>query len=310
MWVGEVRESTKGLLVLDSGDLLFRKFSNPFSENEAKMANEKANLIVKSFNLMGYDAVGVGDDDLSMGKEFLLEISKKANFPFLSSNLIDEESVKNLFPLYVLKEVNGLRIGIFSLLSPDSFRGQGDLRRKGLVLRPPAETAQEMVKELQPKTDLIILLSHLSYNKDVELAQTVSGIHFIVGSHTEINFYNPPLINNTIILQTASKGMYAGRLNLTFYNHEPAFYNAKFKQTLEQNLKSLNSRLSDGKAPEAEKAQLQRLKEEIERALKQLHGKNEFTNTIFPLNEQMKSHPDIEKMIEAYRSKLMEMVNP
>ena len=63
-----------------------------------------------------------------------------------------------------------------------------------------------MVKELQPKTDLIILLSHLSYPKDMELAQKVQGIHVIVGGHTGINLPYPPVIKNTIILQTASKG--------------------------------------------------------------------------------------------------------
>ena len=44
----------------------------------------------------------------------------------------------------------------------------------------------------------------------------------------------------------------------------------------------------------------------MEQNLKQLHGKNEFTNTIFPLNEQMKDHPEIAKMVEAYRSKFPE----
>jgi 5'-nucleotidase/UDP-sugar diphosphatase len=311
MWVKEVRESSRGLLVLDAGDLLFRKFSSPFPENEIKTANEKANLIVKSLNLMGYDAVGVGDDDLSLGKEFLLEISKKAKFPFLSSNLIDEESEKHLFLPYLLKEVNGLKIGIFSLLSPDSFLGQGDPRKKGLIFKSPVETAQSLVKELQPKVDLIILLSHLGYPKDMELAQTVLGIHCIIGSHTGINFPNPPIINNkTIVLQTSSKGMYAGRLDLTLYNQEPTFYNTTVKKSMEQNLKSLDSRLKEVKASEAEKAQWSRLKEDIERNIKQLDGKNELTNVIFPLNEQMKNHPDIEKMIEAYRSKLMEMVKP
>jgi 2',3'-cyclic-nucleotide 2'-phosphodiesterase (5'-nucleotidase family) len=185
--------------------------------------------------------------------------------------------------------------------------GQGDPRRKGLIFKSPVETAQSMVKELQPKTDLIILLSHLGYPKDVELAQTVSGIHFIIGSHTGINFPHPPIINNkTIILQTGPKGMYAGRLDLTFDNHEPTFYNTAVRQTMEQNLKSLNSRLNEGKGSEAEKAQWRRLKEEMERTLKQLHGKNEFTNTIFPLGEQMKDDPDIGKMLEAFRAKFPE----
>jgi len=271
------------------------------------MVTEKAHLIINSFNLMGYDALGIGDDDLSLGKEFLLEISKKANFPLLSSNIFDEESGKLLFSPYILRKINGLSIGIFSLLSPDSFLGQGDPRRKGLIFRSPIETAQGMVKELQPKTDLIILLSHLGYPKDVELAQTVSGIHFIMGSHTGINFSYPPIINNkTIILQMGPKGMYAGRLDLTFYNHEPTFYNTTVKQTMEQNLKNLHFRLNEVKASEAEKAQWRRLKEEIERNLKQLHGKNEFTNAIFPLGEQMKEHSDIGKMVEVFRSRFPE----
>ena len=296
----------KGVLVLDAGDLLFRKSPTTFQQNELEMAKEKAQLIIKSFNLMGYDALGIGDGDLDLGKEFLLVISKKANFPFLSSNLIDEESGKNLFTPYALKEVNGLRIGIFSLLSPDSFLGQGDPRRRGLLLKPPAETAADMVRELQPKTDLIILLSHLGYNKDVELVQTMKGIHLIVGSHTGINFHNPHLTNNTIILQTASKGMYAGRLNLTLYNYEQAFYDKKVRQSLEQNLKNMNLRLSEGKIPEAEKPQWLKIKEGVERNLKQIDGKNEFTNTIVPLADQIKDHPEIRKMVEAYRSKFPE----
>ncbi len=271
------------------------------------MVTEKAYLMIESFNLLGYDAVGIGDDDLSLGKEFLMGTAKKAKFPFLSSNLMDEESGKPLFSPFILKKINGLRVGIFSLLSPDSFLGQGDQRRKGLAFRSPAETAQSMVKELQPKTDVIILLSHLGYAKDVELAQTVSGIHIIIGSHTGINLPYPPITNNkTIILQTVSKGMYSGRLDLTLYNHEAAFYNTMVRQTMEQNHKSLTSRLNEGKASEADKAQWRRLKEEIERALKQLQGKNEFTNWIFPLSEEIKDDPDIGKIVEAFRSRFPE----
>jgi hypothetical protein len=100
--------------------------------------------------------------------------------------------------------------------------------------------------------------------------------------------------------------MYAGRLDLTLYNHEPAFYNTMSRQTMEQNLKALNSRLSDVKASEVDKTQWRKLKEEIERALKQLHGKNEFTNSIFPLVSEMKDDPDIRKMVEVFRSRFPE----
>jgi 5'-nucleotidase len=299
--VKEIRESEKKILVLDSGDLLFKRFSNPIPENELNGVSEKANLIIESFNLMGYDAIGIGDDDLDLGKEFLLEISKKANFPFLSSNLLDEASGEILFQSFIIKEIKGLRIGIFSLLSPVFFANPSDARRKGLTIRPPLETAQAMVKELKPKTDLIILLSHLGYGKDVELARTVQGINVIVGSHTGINVtYPPPL--NTIVVQTGSRGMFGARLDLVFYNREPVFYNSAKKISLEKALNHIDQRLTSPGTPAAEKARLQRAKEETERNLKQLQG-NQFTNHIISLHEQMKEDPDIKKLIEDFKAK-------
>ena len=160
-----------------------------------------------------------------------------------------------------------------------------------------------MVKELKPKTDLIILLSHLGYPKDIELAQTVQGINIIVASHTGINLVYPPVIKNTIILQTASRGMFGAKLDLFFYNHETPFYNTATKISLENNLNNINQRLNSKETPEAEKAQWRKAKEDTERTLHQLQGKNEFTNTIIPLQEQMKDHPDIKKMVEAYKAK-------
>ncbi len=283
---------------------------NPIQENELKGMTEKAQLIVESFNLTGYDAIGIGDDDLTLGKEFLLEISKKANFPFLSSNLLNEASGKVLFQSSLIKEINGLRIGIFSLLSPDFFTGPSDPRKKGLTIRQPIEVAQAMVKELKPKADLIILLSHLGYVKDIEMAQTVQGINIIVGGHSGINLVYPPVMKDTMILQTASRGMFGARLDLFFYNNEPIFYNSATKISLENNLKNINQQLNSKETPEVEKDQWRKAKEDTERTLNQLRGKNEFTNNIIPLQDQMKEHPDIKKMLEAYRGKAQATENP
>jgi 2',3'-cyclic-nucleotide 2'-phosphodiesterase (5'-nucleotidase family) len=300
--VKDLRESEKGILVLDSGDLLFKKYLQSIPENGLKGMGEKAHLIIESLNLIGYDAMGIGDDDLTLGKEFLLEISKKANFPFLSSNLLDETPGKVLFQSFLIKEINGLRIGIFSLLSPDFFTGPSDPRKKGLTLKSPIDTAQAMVKELKPRTDLIILLSHLGYAKDIEVAQTLQGINLIVGGHNGINLIYPPVNKNTIILQNASRGVFGARLDLFLYNHGLPFYNSATKISLENNLNSINQRLNAKETPEAEKAQWRKAKENTERTLDQLLGKNHFTNNIIPLQEQMKEHPEIKKLVEAYKA--------
>ncbi len=271
---------------------------------------EKARLIIESFNLMGYDAMGIGDDDLTLGKEFLLEISRKANFPFLCSNLVDEGSGKNLFQTFLIKEVNGLRIGLFSLLSPDWFTNPADPRKKGLSFHPPVETAQAMVRELRPKTDLIILLSHLGYAKDMELAQKVQGIQVISGGHTGINLSYPPVIQNAIILQTASRGMFGGKLDLILYNNDPVFYNTATKVSLENNVKRYNERLNSKGITETESLQLRKAKDESEHTLNQFRGKNQFTNRILSLQEQMKEDADIKKIMEAYKTKTQSTDQP
>ncbi len=298
------------MLVLDAGDLLFKKYPNPVQEDGIIGMTGKAHLIVEIFNAMGYDAMGIGDDDLTLGKESLLEISRKAKFPFLCSNLLDEASGKTLFQTSLIKEINGLRIGLFSLLSPDFFASPSDPRKKGLNFRSPIEIAKAMVEELKPKTDLILLLSHLGYQKDIEVAQTVPGINLILGGHTGVNLPYPPVIKNIIILQTASRGMFGGKLNLFFHNKEPIFYNSATRISLENNLNRYNERLSSEGIPEVERTQIRRAKEETERTLKQLRGKNQFTNQIISLHEQMREDPDIGKMIEAYKAKIQTKENP
>jgi len=306
----ETRGSEKNLLVLDSGDLLFKKYAAPLPENDVKGATQKAILFIESCNRMGYDAVGVGDDDLSLGKDLLIEISKKANFPFLSSNLVDEGSGKLLFQPSLVKEVNGLRFGIFSLLGPDTFLGPTDARKKGLALKPPTEVAEAMVKELQPKVDFIILLSHLGYPKDMELAQAVSGIHLVVGAHSGMNLLYPPVVKETILLQTAMKGMYVGKLDLNVQNNGGGFYNATTKRSLENNLKNLTARLNSKEAHENEKAQLRKTREDTERKLKEMQGKNDFNNRILPLTETMKEDPETVTLIDAYKAKFPDPSKP
>jgi 2',3'-cyclic-nucleotide 2'-phosphodiesterase (5'-nucleotidase family) len=297
--------------MLDTGDLFFKKYGNSTQGDDSKNSSHKAYLILESLNLMGYDATAIGDDDLTLGKDFLSDLSKKANFPFLSSNVIDEASGKPLFHSTLVKEVNGFRIGMFSLLAPEAFLGPEDSRKKGLSIRSPVEVAQAMVKELQPKTDFIFLLSHLGYPKDLELAQAVSGIHLIFGGHTGMNLVYPPVVKNTILLQTASKGMYVGRLDLTILNDDLSFFfNVSTKRTLENTLRNVTAQLGNAKLAEAEKKQLQKSKEDIEKKLAQLQGKNEFTNRVLPITENMKDHPEILKMIEEYRSKYPDPAKP
>ena len=213
-WMQREREAGKGFLLLDSGDLFFDRYRKAIPAEDVTALSEKARLILKCYNLLGYGALGIGDDDLSLGKDFLADLSKNASFPFISSNLVDKETGEPLFNAHVIKEAGGLRIGIFSLVSPYFFSGESDPRTRGIAFREPLEETKSILGKIRPKTDLVVLLSHLGYTADIELAETVPGIDVILGGHSERSLSYPIRVRDTTIVRTGSKGLHVGELQL------------------------------------------------------------------------------------------------
>ena len=213
-WVQSVHETSGRSLLLDSGDLFFDRYRKAIPPENVITQSEKAHLILKCYNLLGYDALGIGDDDLSLGKDFLVDLSKNASFPFISSNLVDQETGQALFPTYVIQETGGLRIGIFSLLSPNFFSNESDSRTKGIALGDPLEVAKSILGIIRPQADLVVLLSHLGYISDFELAEILPGIDVIVGGHSGRSLSYPMQARDTIIVQVGSKGLHVAELRL------------------------------------------------------------------------------------------------
>jgi 2',3'-cyclic-nucleotide 2'-phosphodiesterase (5'-nucleotidase family) len=59
----------RNILLLDTGNLFFRK--PPQTEIKRRDALLRVDLLIHSYNLMGYDVVNVGEKDLMMGVKFL-----------------------------------------------------------------------------------------------------------------------------------------------------------------------------------------------------------------------------------------------
>ncbi|MFH1624048.1 MAG: multiheme c-type cytochrome [Pseudomonadota bacterium] len=212
-YLKELEQEGKNLLIVDSGDLLFKDYDLP--EEQKNQLQVKANLIVDAFNGMGCSAFNIGENDLALGVGYLLKKEASARFPFLSANLIDRNSGKPLFKPYTIKDINGFRVGIFGLITQDV---QSRLNRDGsgsIIIADPFETAATMVAELNDKTDLIVALTHLGLPADQELAKSTPGIDVIIGGRSRVKLDPPLLINSTLILQAYKEGQYLGILDLT-----------------------------------------------------------------------------------------------
>jgi 5'-nucleotidase len=85
----------------------------------------------------------------------------------------------------------------------------------------PVKTANEMAELLTTKykCDMIVCLSHLGYNADLNLAESTRGIDLIVGGHSHTYMKEPAIRKNldnkeVTIFQTNGRGVYVGRLDI------------------------------------------------------------------------------------------------
>ncbi|CAK2908206.1 5'-nucleotidase [Vibrio crassostreae] len=152
-------------------------------------------------NALNIDAMTLGNHELDMGNEPVAIFAKRIKFPLLSGNwnlsnediskthtLADNDIVKPYITetqsaSYIKKEFDGEKVAIFGL-SIDKMSGiaNPDI---DTPFENALETAKATIKQIhQAGINKIVLLSHLGYEADLELAANVSGIGVIVGGHS------------------------------------------------------------------------------------------------------------------------------
>src|SRR5690606_27548185 len=117
----------------------------------------------------------------------LLKFIDKAEFPIISGNTLaaDNSPVAGKFEGYIIKELGGEKVAVVSVLATDT----DETSAPGDTIRFEDEVAylKRAVSEIESKgVNKIVLLSHVGYARDKQIAAAVNGIDVIVGgqSHT------------------------------------------------------------------------------------------------------------------------------
>ncbi len=208
--IDQFRKDAGGkVLVLDAGDI----WQGTFASNETKGAT-----VIEAMNIAGYDAAAVGNHDLDFGQEVLRERVAQAKFPFLAANIIEESTgqIPSYLKPYIIKQVGNLKVGIIGLAYPGSAAIVKADSVKGLKFLDGVETATKLVPTLRPQVDLLVVLSHMSFIGDQDLAARVSGIDVIVGGHSHTEQRYTMKAGETLIVQAGTAGKVLGRLVISY----------------------------------------------------------------------------------------------
>ncbi|OGP53201.1 MAG: hypothetical protein A2Y65_01050 [Deltaproteobacteria bacterium RBG_13_52_11] len=293
--IEETKKTGKDILVLDAGNLLFYKNVDPsLPSSQKKEALLNAQLIVEAFNLMECDAVGIGEDELRMGTKDFATLKKMATFPFISANVVLKDGQKMSISSMV-KDAGGLRWGIFSLMSANP---SSKAQTRSWKVLDPVTTGQQMIKELQGKADIIILLAAMPLIELKALLPQLPGVTIAVAGHEPSGLIRPLQVGQTIVVCSPGYGRYLGMLYLTLKDPKASFADEARITQLERELVVV-----DKKMKEVASGSLQDEKKKMEVELQQLNKGNIYRNELITLSSKFQEERGVQKLIEDFRAK-------
>jgi 5'-nucleotidase/UDP-sugar diphosphatase len=184
-YVGRRRAEEPDLLLFDAGD----RFSGTLF-----YTLHKSRDISMLMNQMDYTAMTLGNHDFDDGNEELERFVRSVSAPVLAANVIfpDSSSLSSLILPSTMIEKNGLKIGLVGLVTEETPHSTAGASEAGF--RPLLPYLQNEVRKLRKKgAVLIIVISHIGYEKDREIAAAAEGINIIVGGHSHTLLSNSPL---------------------------------------------------------------------------------------------------------------------
>ncbi|RRD88371.1 bifunctional metallophosphatase/5'-nucleotidase [Bacteroides heparinolyticus] len=218
--VKQFRSKHPDMLLLDCGDV---------SQGTPYYNLFQGELEIKMMNLMGYDAMAIGNHEFDFGLENMARLFRLARFPIVCSNYeVAGTVLEGLVKPYIILEREGLKIGVFGLAPKLEGLVQAD-KSEGVVYKDPIAVAQEMSDLLGGKEgcDVVICLSHLGLQRlmpgdvdDEQLVAKTHGIDVILGGHTH-TFMEKPMVylnangENVSLLHSGRNGIFVGEMVLT-----------------------------------------------------------------------------------------------
>jgi hypothetical protein len=172
------------LLLLDSGNLLA-------SDSDA----ERIPVVVKSYALMGYQAVNMGQWDLRLQRTLTQETQRAGVLL-----LCDSEGITSR-----VLTVGSFQVGVIGL-TPTAW-SEGNKTNVATVV-------QQRIMELKAQCRLVIVLSQLGKIGDEKIVERVTGINVLIGNADWATLKSPLRIKNMFILPTSIKGQHLGRVEL------------------------------------------------------------------------------------------------
>lgn len=218
-------------LLVDSGDTI--QGSPLETVHQLAIRSGKTDLpdpMMLAMNALGYDAMAVGNHEFNYGLANLNHARNDAKFPWLSANtVLAEGSHERPFAPYIVKTVDGVKIGIIGITTPGVPSWEEPDHYRGYRFESGVTATARALADLKAKhaPDVVIVIAHSGLGGDSGdlagenisrmIAERVPGIDAIIFGHTHLEEAGK-LINGVLVMQPKNWGMSLGVMDLVLSN--------------------------------------------------------------------------------------------
>lgn len=164
-------------LVLNNGELNGTLYFSLF----------KGEVDFKVFNTLGLDAYQLGNHEFDEGEAHLRDLLETVNFPVVTGNIrptVDSPLFGSDIKPYVVKEIDGEKVAVIGVLKVEKTR-ESSLVTDAVEFDDEILSVRDHIYTLKDQgINKFIVLSHLGYEFDQVLAESVRDIDVIIGGDT------------------------------------------------------------------------------------------------------------------------------
>ncbi|MDX6443604.1 MAG: hypothetical protein QOH71_678 [Blastocatellia bacterium] len=217
--VREARKTDPNLLLVDSGDTIQ---GTPLEYLHNKKNNTPPDPMMLAMNALHYDSMTVGNHEYNFGLKVLEKARREAKFPWLSANTYNTGTSTSHYQPYIVKEIDGVRIGVLGLTTPGIPNWENAPNYQGLEFKETVSEAKKWVAILRDKerAEVVVIAMHMGLEEDlrtgtlspsqvpnenaaVAIARGVPGVDLILMGHTHRDI--PSLVVNGVLLTQANR---------------------------------------------------------------------------------------------------------
>jgi len=165
-------------------------------------------------NLLGFDAATLGNHEFDYGWMQARKFIETANYPIVTSNVVNSGGRLLTPKPYVILTVNGLRVAVLGVMTDDLASLTTPKLLEDWHTLPAIATARKYAAELREKSDLIVLVAHITGPEEAEFLNSAPEIPILITGHIHRSLEEPMSKDGRLVVRVKGYGEEIGRLEL------------------------------------------------------------------------------------------------